>query len=236
MVTRIYHGTSGDRKDIILRDGIVPRVDAQSNWSDAPSNCDMVYMSVAYPLYFAGCVDGDHDHLVLFEIDMAHLHQDRCYPDEDFILQAQCALPGHDTQQDIAKNLEDYKDLYAVSVEYLGNMAYSGVIAPTAFTRCVEIDITQRAEILYEALQPTITIENFRFLGKHYQQLVAWLFGDVPLLPQVVDSQQFVRQFYKKEGEAVSPGMDKLRVEAYQRLEYWKAQSKVRTGITVTEL
>jgi hypothetical protein len=50
---RFYHGTSARRLTTILKDGIRPRLKTASNWEKMPSRPDMVYLTVAYPLYFA---------------------------------------------------------------------------------------------------------------------------------------------------------------------------------------
>ena len=65
----IYHGTSFKNLDSILNNGIDPRSDGKSNWEEYESRDDMVYLTLAYPFYYAACVAKNDDPLVVFEIE-----------------------------------------------------------------------------------------------------------------------------------------------------------------------
>ena len=85
---KIYHGTSSANVDKILLNGITPRGDTESHWDRYPSRNDLVYLSTAYPFYFA-CVAAQVDEIsAVFEVDTDLLDTEWMLPDEDFI--AQC--------------------------------------------------------------------------------------------------------------------------------------------------
>ncbi len=50
---KLYHGCSVEHLRSILLNGLSPRADKKSNWKKAPSRSDMVYLTAAYPFYFA---------------------------------------------------------------------------------------------------------------------------------------------------------------------------------------
>jgi len=66
---RICHGTSSIHLESILREGLKPRGTKASNWK-AASHADLVYLSQAYALHYAGnAVDKEGGNIVLVEID-----------------------------------------------------------------------------------------------------------------------------------------------------------------------
>jgi hypothetical protein len=50
---KLYHGCSFENLRSIMTTGLHPRLEKKSNWKKAPSRPDMVYLTVAYPFYFA---------------------------------------------------------------------------------------------------------------------------------------------------------------------------------------
>ena len=50
---KLYHGTSSRFLDRILKHGIKPRGKGTSQWDKFPSRPDLVYLTTAYPFYFA---------------------------------------------------------------------------------------------------------------------------------------------------------------------------------------
>jgi hypothetical protein len=55
---KLYHGCSANDLLSIMTNGLCPRSDKKSNWKKNPSRPDMVYLTVAYPFYFALCHEG----------------------------------------------------------------------------------------------------------------------------------------------------------------------------------
>ena len=49
---KLYHGCSLENR-AIFTGGLCPRGEKTSNWKKAPSRSDMVYLTIAYPFYFA---------------------------------------------------------------------------------------------------------------------------------------------------------------------------------------
>src|SRR3990172_3590894 len=84
---KLYHGTKYKFLDIILKYGLAPRTDKKSNFEDLPSHPEMVYLSTAYPWYYAVLTEEGLGKGVVFEIDLDILDPSKLYPDEDFIVQ-----------------------------------------------------------------------------------------------------------------------------------------------------
>lgn len=80
----LYHGTSARYEDAIRRDGLLPRnKTGNSNWDgDVISKEDLVYLTDAYPVYFALNAVDDKDDLLVVEVSVL---ESALYPDEDFI-------------------------------------------------------------------------------------------------------------------------------------------------------
>ena len=68
-----------------MTNGLCPRRDKQSNWEKNPSRSDMVYLTVAYPFYYALCHEGLAG---VVEIEARGLDRKRFFPDEDFLTNA----------------------------------------------------------------------------------------------------------------------------------------------------
>ena len=129
----LYHGTSTKYLDDILSKGITPRHNKGiGNWSGNPSHPLMVYLSDAYPVYFAqqsvnaynekNC-DSEKDEPVVLEVIV---DTKRLYPDEDFLEQYHRIAPQwkdaveKTTMQErtiyFKQNLLDYSDLATVVI------------------------------------------------------------------------------------------------------------------------
>ncbi len=84
----LYHGTSETRAKRILRDGILPRSSTKiSNWEGSPSHNRGVYLTDAYPLYFAIQATDDGDQCAVVEVDTDALDHAVLAPDEDVLEQ-----------------------------------------------------------------------------------------------------------------------------------------------------
>lgn len=218
---KIYHGTSSQYLEKILRKGLIPRGRRKGNFKQAPSHPQMVYLSIAYPFYFAiGATQGKHKPIVL-EVETDYLDAYNLYPDEDFL---------HDVLQHqrkpIPKSLRDdlpsYQHHWRDSLNALGNCCHHGVIQPTAITRYCVFDPSQRVPLTSLMLDPSISIMNFSICKTKYCGLVEWMFGDRATLPDdefmlMLDSQ-------------VSP---EVRQFIAQRKQFWTEQAQDRTGIEV---
>jgi len=67
---RLYHGTNSLFVEKCLKTGIAPRGFKKTNWKDYPSRSDLVYLTDAYPFYFAICATKKkNQNPVVLEID-----------------------------------------------------------------------------------------------------------------------------------------------------------------------
>lgn len=223
---KVYHGTSFDKFTEITINGLMPREDRATNWPDNPSMSDMVYLTTAYPFYFAHCAScEDGSKAVVIEIDVSHLPYQNFYPDEDFIFQAIPKKERPDLQL-IRDHIEDYKRFFQKSIDHMGNFCYMGTIPRQAMTRAVSVDFKKRGELLMEVMDPTISILNYRLIGDKYIDLVAWFFGDKEELPAAK----------KHEMWKSLATTDECKVMMDKQIEFWKEQSKNREGIGIISL
>lgn len=211
---KLYHGTNSKYLKNILKRGISPRKNKESNWKENKSHPDMVYLSTAYPFYFSYCSLGEKDTKgVVFEIDTDVMDEDLFYPDEDFIWQT-LKLDNKDIKLEVVKNdIENYKRNWKLSLDRLGNCCYRGVIPVDAIIRHCQFDIAKLQAIGWSILDPSISILNYMFCKEKYHRQVSWFFGDV-------------EEFF------IEDGFDNLDI-AVKRTKFWEKESKNRNGIEV---
>jgi hypothetical protein len=209
---KLYHGTSERFLARILANGIKPRKNCEGNWPNCPSHPSMVYLTTAYPLYFALNATLDGEKALILEIESTLLHENKLFPDEDFIVEA-----THQSHEAIRKHLKNFQNYWQKSIEHLGQCCYQGTIPVEALTRYCLFD-SSRTDITMMGLDPCISVINYRFCKEKYIGLVAWLFGDQAMIPM------------DKECPKDQTKIDKL-IEA--RREYWRQQSADRTGVEV---
>jgi hypothetical protein len=225
---KLYHGCSVENLRSILVNGLCPRLEKKSNWTKAPSRSDMVYLTVAYPFYFALSHKGT---VAVVEIDTKGLSRKRFYPDEDFIA---LALSRQDVKELDAvhgqsrDSLETYQHGWKLSLGYLGNCCYQGTIPPSGVTRYCLFDPKARPELAAEMRDdPLVNLTNYATMGESYRRLVAWMFGDRKVLPMVADTKQQLESMQRS-----TIGADFIEA-AEKRLALWKKESRDRTGIHV---
>lgn len=200
---KLYHGTAAANLGAVRARGLVPRgrFNKRSNWEHtARSRAGHVYLTTAYPLYFALCASGDENALVV-EVDTDRLDPRRMYPDEDFLAHvlAQQAVASKALHRPVLNkltqtvNLEANRDLWGKSLELLGTCSYFGHVPPAAITRYATVDVMARPSLAMLCVDPTITLANYRFCGWKYRQLVAWIFGDAPDLPGAVPPEHMAQ-------------------------------------------
>ena len=226
---KLYHGCSAKDLHSIMTNGLRPRQDKQSNWKKNPSRPDMVYLTVAYPFYYALCHEGIAG---VVEIEATGLDRERFFPDEDFLTnafssQAGQELPPH-RKEEIREMLHTYGDYWQESLRFQGNCCYQGTIQRGYITRYCIFDPKARPALEFEiAGDPCINLDNYAMKGKSYQQLVAWMFGDRKVLPMVAEAKELIESFRD------SPANVEYLEEARKSLALWKKESRDRTGIEV---
>ena len=191
----LYHGTSTKYLDDILAKGITPRHDKDSNWSDNPSHPLMVYLSDAYPVYFAQQsveVEGDDEPVVLEVI----VDTKRLYPDEDYLEQFTRIDPSWRNTVEATSmeyrtewfkdNLTDYKEHYVGSLYGLGNCCHKGLIKPKNIVRYSILDHNQ----ILNYSDPTITLQNYQILGGRYRMISEKTMWEKPLSKESINLQE----------------------------------------------
>ena len=200
---KLYHGTSARHLEAIRSRGLVPRGrgNRRSNWDHTiKSRAGHVYLTTAYPLYFAMCAAKDDEAGLVVEVDTECLLEGSMFPDEDFIAQAQekTSREQHEKvkllRRTAAVDLDRYQHAWSASLKYLGTCSHRGTIPATAITRIATLDFKKRPEVSVMCADPLIRIDNYRFCGWRYRGLVAWLFGDGPM-PGVLPPGQDLPDF-----------------------------------------
>jgi hypothetical protein len=228
---KLYHGCSAKDLRSIMTNGLCPRLEKQSNWKKNPSRPDMVYLTVAYPFYFALCHEGLAG---VVEIEASGLDRKRLFPDEDFLTNALAMHDGQEPdphrQADIRVMLHTYGDYWKESVRSQGNCCYRGTISPGYITRYCKFDPKARPALAEEISgDPCINLDNYSMKGKSYRQLVAWMFGDRKVLPMVAEAKELIGTMQR------SPLDAEYLEDARKWLALWKVASRNRTGIDVWE-
>jgi len=211
----IYHGTSARHLDDALVTGIRARMADKSNWDDAPSRSDMVYLTVGYPFYYA-LVGNDDPKVVVFEIDLAELDEDKLHPDEDYVFERAREMGAAKetlTQEAVAEYLDVMQDMWPKSLAVIGNIAYQGVISASAITRYCLFDRTARPNIAFALTDYSISALNYAYERYNLDHLIGWMFDDTDLLPMAMDDEC---------------------EEEYR--QFWATESGDRTGIEVVEV
>jgi hypothetical protein len=226
---KLYHGCSAKDLPSIMTNGLCPRQDKQSNWEKNPSRPDMVYLTVAYPFYYALCQEGLAG---VVEIEATGLDRKRFFPDEDFLTNAITMHGGKELepcwQEDIRDMLHIYGDYWKDSLRHLGNCCYQGTISPHYITRYCIFDPKTRPALAAEISgDPCINLGNYETKGKSYQQLVAWMFGDRKVLPMVAEAKEMIEVLRNSSLDA------EYLEDAKKSLALWKKESRDRTGIDV---
>jgi hypothetical protein len=238
---KLYSGTPAKQRDSILAKGLVPRGKSKGNWDKAPSRTDMVYLTTAYPFYFASC-HGDNE-LMVVEVETDRLKEDRFYPDEDFIAEALSrkkdpeSTATHLQLTTLAKiELAAYRHHWQDSITCLGNCCYRGVIPPAAFTRYCILDLSHRSssQLTNMILDPAIMTSNYGYCGWKYRAFIEWAFGDSPSIPSEATKMR----------TDIASGAITIEPEEIERLKgwldaneaSWVEESKDRSGLTVVTL
>ena len=188
----LYHGTSTKHMDSILKNGLLPRdKTGNSNW-DGPveSKAGFVYLTTAYPVYFAFCTakEENEDLLILrVKVKLADL-----YPDEDFVAMFLHQhfprfqkMPLNQVNQFV--DMETNKFLAEDSLNLNGKVAVKGVSAKN-ITGHVVIEQKNLNAILALGGDSVPVPLAYRFLGDHYRKTTAALFeGGVEAALKVSD-------------------------------------------------
>lgn len=194
---KLYHGTSTHYLRDILKDGLQPRnVTGSTQFEHTlESRDDAVYLTTAYPLYYAANSVRNESGLLLVEVDTAFLDPELFMADEDGLAQTRAQwdnLPEHWDLRQVTAYYRDRAHKYRAeeTLAALGVCSYQGSIPVAAISRLATLTTTDAARLILSGIDPTITVGNYRYLGALFEATVPWFFGDVeqcafnPMLPR----------------------------------------------------
>jgi hypothetical protein len=183
---KLYHGTSESRARRIMLEGIKPRGKCgETNWKHTlESNPKAVYLTDAYPLYFAAQSTNAGERWAVIEVETDLLDDSRLHPDEDVLEQAfrkSDELPrswsmyqrGRWYRKQAIRNPN-----WEARLKDMGTCAYYGTIPPTAITRVVMVDTKKiHPGFLLRLIDCTITLGNYFLSGEEYRAITQWVMG-----------------------------------------------------------
>lgn len=167
---KLYHGTSLESADKIMREGFKDRVSAGvNNWEGNDSQAGFVYFTRAYPFFYGMSAAKDSDDMasvLMVEVDA----MDMC-PDEDFLrYYAEYAFPVGEPI-----NLKEFQHYGRDCLEHLGNVAVSLEKIPAVIGR-KDFSIKEMCQYSDPSMSPL----NYKFCGQYYRDLTDkwWNGGD----------------------------------------------------------
>jgi hypothetical protein len=182
----LYHGTSAAVARIAMTEGLHPRkAHGKSNWKrTVESNPDTVYLTDAYPIYFAMNAARRGEQGAVLEIDIGKLDQLYLVPDEDVLEQAGRRFDG--IEGSMRERTRHYRnkvaghiatDAWLKSLAAMGTCGSLKPIPASAIKRVAFIDFSRCPMISMTAGDASICLGNYRFCGPKYRGLTQRLFG-----------------------------------------------------------
>ncbi len=233
---KLYHGTNAAYLDAILAHGLKPRgkENRRSNWDHSvKSRAGHVYLTSSYGFYFAHSAvktAGPNTKGMVIELELTPEDEQKLYPDEDFIAQAQELgdKSGNLTRPTLITrtrrvNLEDYKQSWPVSLQHMGNVCFKGTIPASRITRVAIIDVKARMDLVMGYGDNCVSILSYSVMRPAYEGFINWLFGDKTLLPTGMGGMDI--ETLEREGGLWS-----------ERAKAIREQSKDRHGIEVRKV
>ena len=195
---KLYHGCAKVTAEQVLQQGLLPRkvTKNKGNWKHTVnSNTSMVYLTTAYAPYFAFCaLTNLSDPAAIIEIDLDSLDSNNLFPDEDFVEQVNRTASAEvlraykltplinktmkQRTQWIRTNIHRWKHAWQQSMNSMGNLCHKGPIPVTSITKVVSFALNDNAQAAQMALDPMISLANFKFCGKHYEALTRHFMGE----------------------------------------------------------
>lgn len=187
---KLYHGTTETIGRRALTEGLKPRkLTGKSNWKHTvESNPSLIYLTTAYAPYYALQAVKKHNSqkFAIVEIETDLLDETKLRPDEDFIEQAtrrdeenNAGIMGRTMNERTAyirNHIDEFSNSWKLSVENLGNCSYKGVIKD-AITKVSVVDISKCKAMCFEAMEPVITLMNYKICDKQFRMLNRWFMG-----------------------------------------------------------
>lgn len=182
----LYHGTSESRARKIMAEGLKPRgKSGKTNWKHSiESNPKAVYLTDAYPLYFAVQASNANERWAVIEIDTDLLDESKLHPDEDVLEQAGRNYDTLPKNWGMIQRTRWYRKQaihnpnWKVSLKAMGTCAYYGVIPPEAITKIVLMDKNKYdGGFVLTCIDASICLANYKFCGEKYRAITKWLMG-----------------------------------------------------------
>lgn len=182
----LYHGTSESRARKIMVEGLKPRgKTGRTNWQHTiESNPKAVYLTDAYPAYFAYNASRDGERWAIIEVDTDKLDESKLHPDEDVLEQAGRKF-DHLQEKGMIERTRYYRrhartnPNWEKSLQAMGTCGYYGEIPPEAITRVVFIDPEKiDGGFLLSMIDCSISIMNYRFCADKYRNYTRWIMGE----------------------------------------------------------
>jgi hypothetical protein len=191
-IVKIYHGTTETIGRRALTEGLKPRnLTGKSNWKHTvESNPTLIYLTTAYAPYYAlqAVKERKGVKFAIVEIETDLLDETKMRPDEDFIEQAtrrdeknSAGIRGktmNERVEYVRNHIDEFSSSWLLSVQHLGNCAFKGVIKKTAITKVSVVDISKCKSMCFEAMEPVISLANYKICGAQYRMLNRWFMGE----------------------------------------------------------
>jgi hypothetical protein len=193
----LYHGTSYERWQSVWRKGLIrPRGKNRGNWDgDVRSHPRVIYLTDAYPLFFAGNASGgnegerDEGDLVVLEIDVTGL-EGRLVPDEDVLAQVDQHAGRLDPGERLSQRTVRYRRLLSryrsrenaeLSLKLMGTC---GVMCDKHFPgidvgrvkRVAQVRPETYGKLVLWGHDPVICISNYKIMAERHRAVTRWLF------------------------------------------------------------
>ena len=183
---KLYHGTSESRARKIMVDGLKPRgKSGKTNWKHSiESNPKAVYLTDAYPLYFAVQASDSGERWAVIEIETDLLDESKLHPDEDVLEQAgrkhdNIPVKGMIERTRYYRGIARKNPNWDKSLKFMGTCSYYGTIPPEAITRVVFVDPKKLdGGFSLSLIDCSISLVNYKFCGEKYRNVTQWVMGE----------------------------------------------------------
>lgn len=184
---KLYHGTSESRARKIMVEGLKPRgKSGKTNWKHSiESNPKAVYLTDAYPLYFAVQASNKGERWAVIEVETDLLDESRLHPDEDVLEQAGRNYDELPKSWNMIKRTRWYRmrawenPNWEKSLKFMGTCGYDGTIPPEAITRVVFVDPEKLdGGFSLSLIDCSISLMNYKFCGEKYRNVTQWVMGE----------------------------------------------------------
>ena len=223
----LYHGTTARSIPKILEQGLRPRGRRKGNYPEALSSDDRnVYLTTVYgPAYACRARPTWREKLAVVEIDFTHLDTSSLRPDEDYMTQS--VLPSHRAAEDVAYGLtvheemrgrvDEFQEMWRISLDDLGTVAYQGAIPPEAVRRVAVFDPKMVPEMVFAMANTSITVLEHLTCGPQVAAWTRWLFDGLAAV-RVSDFDPMMRAIEGRDDSEVPAGLREFSRQQEERL------------------